>query len=52
MKKHYKITAPERNQIAWWLARGITIREMAKRLGRSPSSIYEELKRNSEPIFD
>jgi hypothetical protein len=36
MKKQHKITAPERDQIAWWLACGITIREMARRLGRSP----------------
>ena len=46
MNKHHKITAPERDQIAWWLASGITIREMARRLGRSPSSIAAELKRN------
>jgi transposase, IS30 family len=46
MKKHNKITASERDQIAWWLASGVTIREMARRLGRSPSSISEELKRN------
>ena len=46
MNKHHKITAPERDQIAWWLACGVTIREMARRLGRSPSSISEELKRN------
>src|ERR687896_624130 len=46
MNKHHKITALERDQIAWWLAGGITIREMARRLGRSPSSIAEELKRN------
>jgi transposase, IS30 family len=46
MKKHHKITAPERDQIAWWLACGVPIREMARRLGRSPSSISEELKRN------
>jgi hypothetical protein len=30
MKKHHKITALERDQIAWWLAGGITIREMAR----------------------
>jgi hypothetical protein len=30
MKKHHKITASERNQIAWWLAGGIAIREMAR----------------------
>ena len=46
MNKHHKITALELDQIAWWLASGITIREMARRLGRSPSSISEELKRN------
>src|SRR5918992_2012737 len=46
MKKHHKITAPERDQIAWWLAGGITLREMARRLSRSPSSISAELKRN------
>jgi IS30 family transposase len=46
MKKHHKITALERDHIAWWLAYGITIREMARRLGPSPSSISEELKRN------
>jgi IS30 family transposase len=48
MNKHNKITALERDQIAWWLACGITIREMARRLGRSPSSISEELKRNKD----
>jgi IS30 family transposase len=46
MKKHHKITASERDQIAWWLASGVPIREMARRLSRSPSSISEELKRN------
>ena len=46
MNQHNKITALERDQIAWWLAGGITVREMARRLGRSPSSISEELKRN------
>jgi IS30 family transposase len=46
MKKHHKITASERDQIAWWLACGIAIPEMARRLGRSPSSISQELKRN------
>jgi hypothetical protein len=35
MKKHHKITASERDQIAWWLAYRVTIREMARRLGRS-----------------
>jgi IS30 family transposase len=39
MNKHHKITALERDQIAWWLACGITIREMAGQLGRSPCKV-------------
>jgi hypothetical protein len=35
MKKHNKITAPERDQIAWWLACGVTIREMTIATGKS-----------------
>src|SRR5687768_13797609 len=46
MNKHHKITALERDQIAGWLVGRITIREMAIWLGRSLSSIAEELKRN------
>jgi hypothetical protein len=30
MNKHHKITALERDQIAWWLACGVTVREMAR----------------------
>jgi DNA-binding CsgD family transcriptional regulator len=41
MKKHHKITAPERDQIAWWLAGGITIREMARRLGKSLCKVLD-----------
>jgi hypothetical protein len=39
MKKHHKIIAPERDQIAWWLASGVTIREMVRWLGRSPCKV-------------
>jgi IS30 family transposase len=46
MKKHHKITAPEGDHIAWCLASGVSIREMARRLNRSPSSLAEELRRN------
>jgi hypothetical protein len=31
--------ASERDQIAWWLACGATIREIARRLGRSPCEV-------------
>jgi hypothetical protein len=36
MKKHHKITALERDQIAWWLACGIAAPEPARGLGKSP----------------
>jgi IS30 family transposase len=39
MKKHHKITTPEQDQIAWWLAGWVAIREMAKQLGRSPYKV-------------
>jgi IS30 family transposase len=41
MKKHHKITASERDQIAWWLASEITIREMARRLDRIPGKVLK-----------
>src|SRR6266487_622995 len=46
MVKHQKLCSQERDKIAYWFATGIRIREIARRLGRSPSSISEELKRN------
>jgi IS30 family transposase len=47
MKKHKKICSIERDKIAYWYAIGTSIREMARRLNRSPSSICSEIKRNS-----
>jgi hypothetical protein len=32
MKKHNKMTALKREQIAWWLAGGVILREMAGQL--------------------
>jgi IS30 family transposase len=46
MGKHHKISAFERDKIAWWLACGMPIREMARQLHRSHSSILSEIKRN------
>jgi transposase, IS30 family len=46
MKTHQKLTSQERDKIAYWYAIGESIREVARRLGRSPSSISDELKRN------
>lgn len=47
MKGKQKITAEERDKIALLLAEKTTLRTIAKILGRSVSSISEEVKRNS-----
>ena len=47
MNKKSKLTAPERDQIAVSLAAGFSLRQIAKELARSVSSISAELKRNS-----
>jgi len=46
-KKHKKIQPDERDKISIWLAQDISIREIGRRLGRSPGSISDEIKRNS-----
>jgi IS30 family transposase len=48
MKNHNKITWRERDKIAVWLAEKITLREIARRLERSVSSISDEIKRNTK----
>jgi hypothetical protein len=40
MKKHHKITAPEREQIAWWLACGVIIREMEDGLAEADARCW------------
>jgi len=47
MIKKKKISASERDQIAVLLASGLTLRNIAKKLDRSVSSISDEIKRNS-----
>lgn len=46
-KGHNKIKSEERDKIAQWIDQKVGVREIARRLQRSPSSISEELKRNS-----
>ena len=46
MRAHRKLTSDERDKIAYWYAVGEGIREIARRLRRSPSSISDEIKRN------
>jgi IS30 family transposase len=47
MRKHHKISHLERDQIFWWHLCGDSIRKIARQLGRSPSTVSDELKRNS-----
>ncbi|MDV8009645.1 helix-turn-helix domain-containing protein, partial [Rhodococcus sp. IEGM 1318] len=41
------ISSSEREDIALWRAQGEGVREIARRLGRSPSTISRELRRNA-----
>lgn len=43
---HTKLTAQERDMIAVWIGGGIKLREIGRRLGRSVSTISDEIKRN------
>jgi len=47
MQKKKKISGSERDQIAVMLASGLKLRDIARELGRSVSSISDEIKRNS-----
>lgn len=47
IKHHNKLTSQERDRIAFLKAKGISLRGIAKNIGRSISTISEELKRNS-----
>src|SRR5215203_6638224 len=41
------LSFPEREEIALWKAQGAGVREIARRLGRDPSTISRELRRNA-----
>ena len=41
------LSFPEREELAMLRARGVGVREIARRLGRSPSTISRELRRNA-----
>ncbi|MFB7733595.1 transposase [Streptomyces sp. NPDC056112] len=43
------LSLPERRRIASLCERGLTIREIAARLGRAPSTVSRELRRDSRP---
>lgn len=46
MRKQHKIQPEERDLLAIWRSNSISIRQIADRLNRSPSTISRELKRN------
>lgn len=46
MKNYTKLTSVERDQLAIWKAGDVSNKECARRLGRNPSTIGRELKRN------
>lgn len=47
MKKVAKLSAKERDLIAIWCGQKVSIRQIAKRLKRYPSTILREIKRNN-----
>lgn len=52
-KQHYAhISGDERDQIAHWHSQGLTLSEIAQRLGRNKSSISREIQRNKSPVYD
>lgn len=46
MKNINRLTSGERDRIALWYSRNLSIRNIAKKLGRDPSTICREIKRN------
>jgi transposase, IS30 family len=44
-----RLTLEEREDIAHWLAVGHSVRQVALRMGRSPSTVSRELRRNRSP---
>lgn len=46
MKKYTRLSSKERDVLAVWQAKGLSIRECGRRLGRNVSTLSRELKRN------
>jgi transposase, IS30 family len=46
MKKTNKLTSGERDRIALWYSRKLGVREIARKIRRSPTTISREVKRN------
>lgn len=50
-RKYQHLSKHERDRIAVWRAEGVSLRTMAKRLGRSPATLSREIRRNRAPLF-
>jgi len=46
MQKTHRLTSGERDRIALWYSRKFSIRRIVKKLGRNPSTISREVRRN------
>ena len=46
MRKYRHLTLQERERVAVWKSRGLSLRDIAKKLGRHPSSLCREVNRN------
>jgi IS30 family transposase len=49
--KYRHLSKSERDRISFWKGQGLSLRQMAKRLGRSPATLSRELRRNSAPLY-
>jgi IS30 family transposase len=45
------LSANDRDRLALWRGQGWTVRAMARALGRPPSTVSRELKRNAAPVY-
>ena len=46
MRKTHRLTSGERDRIALWYSRKLSVRKIAHKLGRHPATISREVRRN------
>ena len=49
--KYQHLSKSERDRISFWKGQGVSMREMARRLSRSPATLSRELRRNNAPLY-
>ena len=50
-REYHHLSEEERDQVAVLSSRGLSIRAMARALGRAPATLSRELRRNAAPIY-